>query len=87
MTWIDLEGAVNVRDLGGLPTVDGGSTVPGRLLRSENLDRFRENAARLENQAVFEIPEMLERILEAHEHTPGEDQHAAGRSHPSPVSF
>jgi protein-tyrosine phosphatase len=37
MAWIDLEGAVNVRDLGGLPTVDGGSTVPGRLLRSENL--------------------------------------------------
>jgi protein tyrosine/serine phosphatase len=37
MVWIDLEGAVNVRDLGGLPTVDGGTTVPGRLLRSENL--------------------------------------------------
>jgi protein-tyrosine phosphatase len=37
MVWIDLEGAVNVRDLGGLPTVDGGSTLPGRLLRSENL--------------------------------------------------
>jgi protein-tyrosine phosphatase len=40
MTWIDLEGAVNVRDLGGLPTVDGGSTVPGRLLRSENLQEL-----------------------------------------------
>jgi protein-tyrosine phosphatase len=37
MVWIDLEGAVNVRDLGGLPTEDGGSTLPGRLLRSENL--------------------------------------------------
>ena len=37
MSWIDLEGAVNVRDLGGLPTVDGGTTLPGRLLRSENL--------------------------------------------------
>jgi protein-tyrosine phosphatase len=40
MAWIDLEGAVNVRDLGGLPTVDGGSTVPGRLLRSENLQEL-----------------------------------------------
>lgn len=40
MTWIDLEGAVNVRDLGGLPTADGGSTVPGRLLRSENLQEL-----------------------------------------------
>jgi protein tyrosine/serine phosphatase len=40
MAWIDLEGAVNVRDLGGLPTVDGGTTVPGRLLRSENLQEL-----------------------------------------------
>ena len=40
MPWIDLEGAVNVRDLGGLPTADGGSTVPGRLLRSENLQEL-----------------------------------------------
>src|ERR1700722_1688844 len=37
MTWVDLEGAVNVRDLGGLPTEDGGETVAGRLLRSDNL--------------------------------------------------
>src|SRR5215470_6927363 len=35
------------------------------LLCSKNLDRFRENAARLENRAVFEIPDMLERILKA----------------------
>jgi protein-tyrosine phosphatase len=40
MAWIDLEGAVNVRDLGGLPTSDGGSIVPGRLLRSENLQEL-----------------------------------------------
>lgn len=40
MAWIDLEGAVNVRDLGGLPTTDGGSIVPGRLLRSENLQEL-----------------------------------------------
>ncbi len=37
MAWIDLHGAVNVRDLGGLPTADGGRTAAGRLLRSENL--------------------------------------------------
>lgn len=42
MAWIDLEGAVNVRDLGGLPTVDGGTTVPHRLLRSENLQELTE---------------------------------------------
>ncbi len=40
VAWIELEGAVNVRDLGGLPTTDGGSTVPGRLLRSENLQEL-----------------------------------------------
>ncbi len=37
MPWIDLEGAVNVRDLGGLPTGDGRQTVGGRLLRADNL--------------------------------------------------
>jgi protein-tyrosine phosphatase len=37
MTWIDLEGAVNVRDLGGLPTEDGQQTAYGRLLRSDSL--------------------------------------------------
>lgn len=31
---------MNVRDLGGLPTTDGGATVPGRLLRSENLQEL-----------------------------------------------
>jgi protein-tyrosine phosphatase len=37
MPWIDLEGAVNARDLGGLPIEDGRETVGGRLLRSDNL--------------------------------------------------
>ena len=35
--WLDLEGAVNARDVGGLPTVDGRTTRPGVLLRSDNL--------------------------------------------------
>jgi protein-tyrosine phosphatase len=37
VAWIDLDGAVNVRDLGALPTSDGQSTVAGRLLRGDNL--------------------------------------------------
>jgi protein-tyrosine phosphatase len=37
MPWIDLVGAVNVRDLGGLPGQDGRQTLGGRLLRSDNL--------------------------------------------------
>jgi protein tyrosine/serine phosphatase len=40
MPWIELEGAVNVRDLGGLPTADGGKTVCGRLLRADNLQEL-----------------------------------------------
>ncbi|HEY2550688.1 MAG TPA: tyrosine-protein phosphatase [Streptosporangiaceae bacterium] len=36
MTWIDLDGAVNVRDLGGLPA-DGHRIAGGRLLRGDNL--------------------------------------------------
>ncbi|MFB4310351.1 tyrosine-protein phosphatase [Actinomadura sp. GTD37] len=35
--WIELDGAVNARDLGGLPTTDGRSTRRGRVLRSDNL--------------------------------------------------
>ncbi len=37
MTWVELEGACNVRDVGGLPTVDGRTTRPGVLLRGDNL--------------------------------------------------
>ncbi len=40
MPWIELEGAVNVRDLGGLPTADGGKTAGGRLLRADNLQEL-----------------------------------------------
>jgi protein-tyrosine phosphatase len=37
VTWVELDGACNVRDLGGLPTVDGRTTRSGVLLRSDNL--------------------------------------------------
>ena len=37
MTWIELDGAVNVRDLGALSTGDGRVTAPRRLLRGDNL--------------------------------------------------
>jgi protein tyrosine/serine phosphatase len=35
--WLTLDGTTNTRDLGGLPTVDGGRTRSGRILRSDNL--------------------------------------------------
>ncbi len=40
MAWIELEGAVNVRDLGDLPTTDGQKTVRARLLRADNLQEL-----------------------------------------------
>lgn len=40
--WIDLDGAVNVRDLGNLPAADGRSTRPGVLLRSDAVHQLSE---------------------------------------------
>lgn len=37
MRWIELENAVNVRDVGGLPAGGGATTRHGRLVRSDNL--------------------------------------------------
>jgi protein-tyrosine phosphatase len=34
--WIDLDGADNVRDVGGLPTADGRTVQPRRLIRSDS---------------------------------------------------
>jgi protein tyrosine/serine phosphatase len=41
--WIDLVGAVNVRDLGGLPTHDGSTTAFGRVLRADNLQDLTDD--------------------------------------------
>ncbi len=35
--WIELDGLVNLRDVGGIPTTDGDAVKPGQLLRSDNL--------------------------------------------------
>jgi protein-tyrosine phosphatase len=40
--WIELDGAVNVRDLGGLPTRDGRAIQANRLIRSDNLQDLSE---------------------------------------------
>jgi protein tyrosine/serine phosphatase len=45
--WLELDGAVNARDLGGLPTVDGRTTRPGVLLRSDNLQDLSPGDVRL----------------------------------------
>ena len=40
--WIDLEELANLRDVGGVPTTDGGAIEPGRLLRSDNLQTLTD---------------------------------------------
>ena len=46
--WIELEGVVNVRDVGGLPSADGRRIRPGVLIRSANLNSITEaDVARL----------------------------------------
>ena len=47
MRWIELDGAVNARDLGGLPTTDGARVQPGRLLRTDNLQDLSERDVRV----------------------------------------
>ncbi len=49
--WIELEGVVNIRDVGGLPTTDGRRIRPGVLIRSANLSSITEaDVARLVNE-------------------------------------
>ncbi|HVP46187.1 MAG TPA: glycosyltransferase [Bryobacteraceae bacterium] len=43
----------------------------GRLLAPENYERFRSRVAAIENRAVYEIPDLLERILSSRPGTPG----------------
>ena len=44
--WLELDGAVNVRDLGGLPTEDGRTTRPGIVLRADNLQDLSDKDVR-----------------------------------------
>jgi UDP-N-acetylglucosamine:LPS N-acetylglucosamine transferase len=46
-----------------LPNFRGIAEAVAEMIVPETLARFRKNAARLENRAVFEIPEILENIL------------------------
>jgi hypothetical protein len=47
-----------------LPSFRAIDTGLRELLQANNLDRFRANAAAITNRAVFEIPDILERLME-----------------------
>lgn len=44
--WIELEGAVNVRDVGGMATSNGRAIRPGALIRSANLQHLTDDDVR-----------------------------------------
>ena len=70
--WLELQGAVNVRDVGGLPTVDGRTTRSGVLLRSDNLqDLTEDDVAQLLDQRGLKTVIDLRSTGEVHLAGPG----------------
>lgn len=70
--WIELDGVVNMRDVGGLPTTDGGEVAAGRLLRSDNLQQLSETdvAHLVDDLGVSDIVD-LRSSVEVHVEGPG----------------
>jgi protein-tyrosine phosphatase len=67
--WVRLDGTTNTRDLGGLPTTDGGRTAAGRILRSDNLQTLsRDDVRRLVDEIglrqVIDLRTTAEVLLE-----------------------
>jgi protein tyrosine/serine phosphatase len=67
--WIELDGAVNARDLGGLPTKDGRQTRPDRLIRSDNLQGLSAADVRrlVDDHGVRDIADLRTDVEVAHE--------------------
>jgi protein-tyrosine phosphatase len=67
--WIELDGAVNVRDLAGLPTTDGRAVQPGRLIRSDNLQNLspRDVALLVDDIGVRAVADLRTGVEVAHE--------------------
>ncbi|WP_336030834.1 tyrosine-protein phosphatase [Geodermatophilus sp. FMUSA9-8] len=66
--WLRLDGTTNTRDLGGLPTTDGGRTLPVRVLRSDNLQTLSDDdlrrLAELPLRDVIDLRTTAEVLLE-----------------------
>ena len=62
--WIELDGVVNMRDVGGLPTRDGRETLPGRLIRSDNLQDLSEGDVRhlVEELGVTDVVDLRSHV-------------------------
>jgi len=78
--WIDFEGIVNARDLGGIPAADGRTVKPGRLLRGAGLGRASDrDVARLEQEFhlrhVIDLRDESERRQHPNRAVPGAEEH------------
>ena len=70
--WLRLDGAANVRDLGGLPTDGGGQTARGRVLRSDNLQGLTpEDVRRLVGDYGLRTVVDLRTVVEVDKEGPG----------------
>lgn len=71
MNWIDLDGLVNLRDVGDIPTTDGGRIARRRLLRSDNLQRIpQQTVAALLDLGLTDVVD-LRTDLEVAQEGPG----------------
>ncbi|WP_245627224.1 tyrosine-protein phosphatase [Kribbia dieselivorans] len=80
--WIQLDGVVNMRDLGGLPTRESGVTAPRRLIRSDNLQDLSAADVRrlIDELGVTDIVDLRSQ-LEYHTTGPGPLRATALRHH------
>lgn len=71
MTWIDLEGLCNLRDVGGATTESGAIVQPGRLLRSDNLQDITEaDLVELRRRGVSDVIDLRSDYEVAHAPSP-----------------
>lgn len=69
--WLEFDSLVNARDVGGLPTTDGGAIRSGRLLRSDNLqDLTDDDIAALRALGVTDVVD-LRSVPEVRSEGPG----------------
>lgn len=69
--WIELEGVANLRDVGGIPTTDGGTIARNRLLRSDNLQTLTpDDIAELRRRGLTDVID-LRSVVETVSEGPG----------------
>lgn len=67
--WLDLDGVLNMRDVGGIPTVDGPPIRPGRLIRSDSLQQLSPADVRtlVEDLGVTDVVDLRTHVEVARE--------------------